>query len=256
MRLASSGVGGCIGCRPKASRTRRTPPKPDDASRSRMQYSHTTRATSPGHGPIVRWPTSGAPLGSQSLSGVAAKRPAGWSPEAGRGADLGRADGAGTGAGAAAKRTRKDRQLDLLDDNHVHVVLGLHAPGLGVGGDIVLRAPLVRLLLQVAEPAPRLFPLDLLLELRALELQAQLVFLVCTQVILLELPGLELGGPFGDELGGGAFGERSLALLIVKLKLRGGGGIRAAPLHQLQLPVDFRCRRSKISSPGCIFSSR
>jgi len=186
MRLASSGVGGCIGCRPKASRTRRTSPTPDDASR--MQYSHKTRATSPGPGPIVRWLTSGAPLGSQSLSGVAAKRPAGWSPEAGRGADSGRADGAGTGAGAAARRTRKDRQLDLLDDMHVHVVLGLHAPGLAVGGDIVLRAPLVRLLLQVAEPAPRLFPLDLLLELCALqlephvhlELQAQLVFLVCT----------------------------------------------------------------------------
>jgi len=93
---------------------------------------------------------------------------------------------------------------------------------------MALRAPLVRLLLHVVEPAPRLFPLDLVLELRALQLepQAQLVFLVCTQVILLELPGLELGGPFGDELGGGAFGERSLALLIVKLKLRGGGGIR------------------------------
>jgi len=96
----------------------------------------------------------------------------------------------------------------------------------------VLRAPLVRLLLQVAEPAPRLFPLDLLLELRALqlephaqlELQAQLVFFVCTQVILLELAGLELGRLFGDELGGRASGERSLALLIVKLELRGGGG--------------------------------
>jgi len=74
MRLGSSGVGGCIGCRPKASRTRRTPPTPDDASR--MQYSHKTRATSPGPGPIVHWLTSGAPLGSQSLSGVAAKRPA------------------------------------------------------------------------------------------------------------------------------------------------------------------------------------
>ena len=34
-----------------ASRTRRTPPTPDDASR--MQYSHKTRATSPGPGPIV-----------------------------------------------------------------------------------------------------------------------------------------------------------------------------------------------------------
>jgi len=32
--------------------------------------------------------------------------------------------------------TRKDRvtQLDLLDDNRAHVVLELHAPGLGVGG--------------------------------------------------------------------------------------------------------------------------
>ena len=65
-----------------------------------------------------------------------------------------------------------------------------------------------------------------------LEPHAQLVFLVCTQVILLELAGLELGGPFGDELGGGASGERSLALLIVKLELRGGGGLSAAPLHQ------------------------
>ena len=68
--------GGCIGCHPKkASRTRRTPPTPDDASR--MQYSHKTRATSPGPDPIVRWPTSGAPLGSQSLSVVAALRSAG-----------------------------------------------------------------------------------------------------------------------------------------------------------------------------------
>ena len=71
IRLASPGVGGVrrvrlallyvgrgvwggtsgIGCRPKASRTRRTPPTPDDASR--MQYSHKTRANSPGPGPIV-----------------------------------------------------------------------------------------------------------------------------------------------------------------------------------------------------------
>ena len=57
-------------------------PTPDDASR--MQYSHKTRATSPGPGPIVCWPTSGAPLGSQSLLVVAALRPAGWSPEAGQ----------------------------------------------------------------------------------------------------------------------------------------------------------------------------
>jgi len=28
-----------------------------------MQYRHRTCATSPGPGPIVRWPTSGAPLG-------------------------------------------------------------------------------------------------------------------------------------------------------------------------------------------------
>jgi len=69
-------------------------------------------------GACVRWPTSGAPLGSQSLSGVAAKRLAGWSPEAGREAVSGRADGAGTGAGAAARRTRKDRR---------------NAPGVGVG---------------------------------------------------------------------------------------------------------------------------
>ena len=164
MRLASSGGGGCIGCRPKkASRTRRTPPTPDDASR--MQYSHTTRATSPGPGPIVRWPTSGAPLGSQSSSVVAAlsrrglapysvgrqaaaariavlvgggrvDEVGGWSPGAGQWAVEGRATGAGAGAGAAVQRTRKDRvaQLDLLDDDRAHVVLELQAPGLGVGG--------------------------------------------------------------------------------------------------------------------------
>jgi len=70
--------GGCIGCRTKASRTRRTPPTPDDASR--MQYRHKACATSPGPGPIVRWPTSGAPLGSQSLSVVDALRSAGPGP--------------------------------------------------------------------------------------------------------------------------------------------------------------------------------
>ena len=34
------------------------------------------------------------------------------------------------------QRTRKDRvaQLDLLDDDCAHVVLGLDVPGLGVGG--------------------------------------------------------------------------------------------------------------------------
>ena len=48
----------------------------------------------------------------------------------------GRATGDGAGAGAAVQRTRKDRvaQLHLLDDDRVHVVLELHAPGLGVGG--------------------------------------------------------------------------------------------------------------------------
>ena len=78
MRLASSGVGGVHRVPSEGysySRTRRTPPTPDDASR--MQYSHKTRATSPGPGPIVRWPTSGAPLRSQSLSVVAALRSAG-----------------------------------------------------------------------------------------------------------------------------------------------------------------------------------
>ena len=66
----------------------------------------------------------------------------GWSPEAeaGQWAVEGRATGAGAGAGAAVQRTRKDRvaQLDLLgtllDDDRAHVVLELHAPGLGVGG--------------------------------------------------------------------------------------------------------------------------
>ena len=69
-----------IGCRPKASRTRRTPPTPDDASR--MQYRHKTCATSPGPGPIVivRWPMSGAPLGPQSLLVLAALRSAGPGP--------------------------------------------------------------------------------------------------------------------------------------------------------------------------------
>ena len=66
----------------------------------------------------------------------------GWSPEALR-RDSGQlkvgllaATGAGAGAGAAVQRTRKDRvaQLDLLDDDRAHVVLELHAPGLGVGG--------------------------------------------------------------------------------------------------------------------------
>jgi len=125
------------------------------------------------------------------------------------------------------RRTRKDRR---------------NAPGVGVGGDTALRAPLVRLLLHVIEPAPRLSPLDLLLELRTLQLnpQAQLVFFVCTQFILLELPGLELGGALGDELGGGASAERSLALVIVKLKLRGrrdsGGAASPASSHCF-LPV-------------------
>ena len=41
-----------------------------------------------------------------------------------------------TGAGAAVQRTRRDHdaQLDLLDNDRAHVVLELHAPGLGVGG--------------------------------------------------------------------------------------------------------------------------
>ena len=134
-----------------------------------MQYSHKTCATSPGPGPIVRWPTSGAPLGSQSLSVVAALievggpwphsplgderltlglqslsvvaalRSAGGLLRRGSGQLKveGRATGAGAGAGAAVQRTRKDRvaQLDLLDDDRAHVVLELHAPpGLGVGG--------------------------------------------------------------------------------------------------------------------------
>ena len=85
----------------------------------------------------------------------------------------------------------------VLDDDRAHVVLELHAPGLGVGGAggsamqvlelalhqvnrqvsellLELRAPLVRPL-QVIEPAPRLVPLNLLLELRV-----QLVLLVRT----------------------------------------------------------------------------
>ena len=103
-----------------------------------MQYSHKTRATSPGPGPIVRWPTSGAPLGLQSLSVVAALRSAGGLLRRGSGQlKVGLlATGAGAGARAAVQRTRKDRvaQLDLLDDDRAHVVLELDAPGLGVGG--------------------------------------------------------------------------------------------------------------------------
>ena len=66
------------------------------------------------------------------------------------------------------QRTRTDQvaQLDLLDDDRAHVVLGLHAPGLRVN--------------------PHLVPLDPLLELRA-----QLVLIVRTHVVLLELLGLE-----------------------------------------------------------------
>jgi len=106
------------------------------------------------------------------------------------------------------QHTSKDRvaQLDLLDNDRAHAVLELHAPGLGVGGAggsalqvlelalrqvnrqehrqvseplLELRAPLVRPLelLQVVEPAPRLVPLNLLLELRV-----QLVLLDRTPV--------------------------------------------------------------------------
>jgi len=106
------------------------------------------------------------------------------------------------------QRTHKDRvaQLDLLDNDRAHVVLELHAPGLGVGGAggfamqvlelalrqvnrqvseplLELRAPLVRPL-QVVVPAPRLVPLNLLLELRV-----QLVLLdrtpLCSEACLL-----------------------------------------------------------------------
>ena len=92
--------------------------------------------------------------------------------------------------------TRKDRvaQLDLLDDDRAHVVLELHAPGLGVGGaggsamqvlELALRqvnrqvseqrtaagaaraaGPPSGAAAGVVEPAPRLVPLNLLLELR------------------------------------------------------------------------------------------
>jgi len=109
------------------------------------------------------------------------------------------------------QRTRKDRvaQLDLLDDDRVHVVLELHAPGLGVGGAggsamqvlelalrqvnrqvseplLELRAPLVRPL-QVVEPAPRLVPLNQLLELRL-----QLASLTARRCALKLLAGLLL----------------------------------------------------------------
>ena len=78
------------------------------------------------------------PLGSQSLSVVAALRSAGGLLRRGSGQlKVGLlATGAGAGARAAVQRTRKDRvaQLDLLDDDRAHVVLELDAPGLGVGG--------------------------------------------------------------------------------------------------------------------------
>jgi len=126
MRLASSGVGGVhrvIGCRPKASRTRRTPPTPDEASR--MQYSHKTRAC---HQP---WPWPHSPLADERraariavLVGGGRVEVGGWSPEAGRWAVERRVTGAGAGARAAVHRIRKDRvaQLDLLDDDRAHVV--------------------------------------------------------------------------------------------------------------------------------------
>jgi len=82
-------------------------------------------------------------------------------------------------------------QLDLLDDDRAHVVLELYAPGAWpwcwrpwrilaqvlelalcqvhhpVSEPLLeLRAPLVRHLLQMAEPARRVVPLTLLLELR------------------------------------------------------------------------------------------
>jgi len=78
------------------------------------------------------------PLGSQSLSVVAALRSSGGLLRRGSGQlKVGLlATGAGAGARAAVQRTRKDRvaQLDLLDDDRAHVVLELDAPGLGVGG--------------------------------------------------------------------------------------------------------------------------
>ena len=92
-----------------------------------MQYRHKTCATSPGPGPIVRWPTSGAPLGSQSLSVV-----------------------------------------------DMHVVWGFMRPALALAVILCCARPWSAFCckLQVAEPAPRLFPLDLLLELRALAARA------------------------------------------------------------------------------------
>jgi len=63
-----------------------------------------------------------------------------------------------------------------------------------------------------------------------------------SHVVFLELPGLELGEAPGDEPGG-ASGDERLALLIVKLKLRGGGGLLAVPLHQRS--VVFRCRKHR-----------
>ena len=88
-----------------------------------------------GPGPIVRWPTSGCRSDRSPCRGGRVEV-GGWSPEAGQWAVEGRATGAGAGAGAAVQRTHKDQvaQLDLLDDDRAHVVLEIHAPGLGVGG--------------------------------------------------------------------------------------------------------------------------
>ena len=64
------------------------------------------------------------------------------------------------------QRTRKDRvaQLDLLllDDGRAHVVLGLHVPGLGVGG--VGGSALEVLELALRQPVHRQVGAELLLD--------------------------------------------------------------------------------------------
>jgi len=125
----------------------------------------------------------------------------GWFPEAGQWAVEGRATGAGAGAGTAMQRTRKDRVTGprswtsltmtarTLSRSFMRLALVLAAladlrckflswrcvrcqcqVNRQVSEPLLveLRAPLVRPLelLQVGEPAPRLVPLNLLLELR------------------------------------------------------------------------------------------
>ena len=110
------------------------------------------------------WPHSHSPLADERraariavLVGCGRVEVDGWSPEVRQWAVEGRVTGrAGAGAGAAVQRTRKDRvaQLDLLDDDRAHVVLELHAPGLGVGGAGGFAMQVLELARCAGEPPP------------------------------------------------------------------------------------------------------